>query len=128
MSFNDQLKHKAEEVHLQEKARDFGDAVAEVVKTALAAAAGYAAQNRPKVDEMLDKAEDVIARKAGPTHSDTVASVRGQVDKGIDKLVSTHGSASGNSGQEPSSSPGLDVPDDTFVAFPDDDEGAGHPS
>ena len=118
MSFNEQMRQKAEEVHLQDKARDFGEAVAQVVKTAVAAAAGYAAQNRPKVDEMLDKAEEAVVRKAGAKHADTVTTVRGQVDKGIDKLVAKHDAPPAGSA----------VPDDTFVAFPDDDEGAGHPS
>ncbi len=128
MTFNEQLKHKAEEVHLQEKARDFGDAVAEVVKTALAAAAGYAAQNRSKVDEMLDKAEDAVTRKAGATRSDAVAGAREYVDRGIDKLVAKHESTPAGSGKGATAGPDSDVPDDTFVAFPDDDEGAGHPS
>ncbi len=120
MSFNEQMKQKAEEVHLQEKAREFGDAVAELIKAAVSAAAGYAAENRPKVDEMLDKAEQAVATKAGPKHAETVTTVRGQVDKGIDKLVAKQGPTPGAEGK---------VPDDTFVAFPDeDDEVPGHPS
>jgi hypothetical protein len=120
MSFNEQMKQKAEEVHLQEKAREFGDAVAELIKAAVSAAAGYAAENRPKVDSMLDKAEQTIADKAGPKHAETVTTVRGQVDKGIDKLVAKH--------EGPTSAKPGDVPEDTFVAFPDEDEGVGHPS
>src|SRR5512139_1265182 len=87
MSFNEQMKQKADEVHLQDKAKAFGDALAEVVKAAVGAASGYAAENRRKVDPMLDKAEHTIAQKAGPKHADTVTTVRGQLDKGIDKLV-----------------------------------------
>lgn len=121
MSFNEQMKQKAEEVHLQEKAREFGDAVAELIKTAVSAAAGYAAQNRPKVDEMLDKAEATLADKAGPKHAETVTTVRGQVDRGIDKLVAKH--------EDPSAPGHGNVAEDTFVAFPDDeDEVPGHPS
>lgn len=119
MSFNEQMKQKAEEVHLQEKARDFGDAVAEVVKTAVGIAAGYAADNRPKVDAMLDKAEATITEKTGGKHTDTVTSVRGQVDKGIDKLVARH--------DKPAPTDGTDVPEDRFTAFPDDAGTDGRP-
>lgn len=121
MSFNEQMKQKAEEVHLQEKARDFGDAVAELIKAAVSAAAGYAAENRPKVDSLLDKAEQTIAEKAGTKHVETVTTVRGQVDKGLDKLVAKH--------ETPTATRPGKVPEDTFVAFPDDeDEVPGHPS
>ena len=63
MSFGEQLKHKADEVHLQEKAKDFGDAVVEMVKAAVSAVAGYAQQNRDKVEGALDKAEAKIDEK-----------------------------------------------------------------
>lgn len=124
MSFNEQMKQKAEEVHLQEKARDFGDAVAEVIKAAVGLAAGYAAENRPKVDAMLDKAERTIVDKTGAKHAETVTTVRGQVDKGIDKLVAQR--ADTPSPSKPT--PGARVPDDTFSAFPDEDESTGSPS
>jgi hypothetical protein len=124
MSFNEQMKQKAEEVHLQEKARDFGDAVAEVIKAAVGLAAGYAAENRPKVDAMLDKAERTIVDKTGAKHAETVTTVRGQVDKGIDKLVAQRADTTSPS----TPTPGATVPDDTFSAFPDEDESTGSPS
>ena len=87
MSFGEQLKSKADEVHLQEKAKDFGDAVVELAKAAMALAAGYAHENRGKVDSVLDKAEARIEEKTGGKHAVTVTKVRASVDKGIDKLV-----------------------------------------
>jgi hypothetical protein len=138
MTFNEQMKQKAEEVHLQEKAKEFGDAVAEVVRAAVSAFAGLAEENRPKVDAMLDKAEQTIVEKAGAKHADTVVTVRGQVDRGIDKLVAQRGGATPAGPSQPAqptgttqptaSSSGQAVPDDTFTAFPDDDESAGSPS
>ncbi|EWT03321.1 hypothetical protein N865_19075 [Intrasporangium oryzae NRRL B-24470] len=116
MSFSEQMRQKAEEVRLQAKAKDFGDAVAQMVKATVEIAAGYASQNRAKVDGMLDKAEVTIVDRTGSKHADTVAKVRGKVDQGFDKLVE-HGGAK----------PG--VPDDTTSAFTDDDEpSAGSPS
>lgn len=110
MTFGEQMKHKADEVNLQGKAKDFGDAVVEVLKAALGLAAGYAAENREKVDGALDKAAQTIEQKTGGKHAETVTKVRAQVDKGIDKLVEQK--------PQPATPP---VPDDTFSAF---DEGA----
>ena len=131
MSFGDQMKHKAEEVHLQAKAKDFGDAVAEMLKTAASIAASYAKENREKVDGALDKVEGTIEEKTNGKHTDTVSKVRASVDKGIDKLVETNapktpptpGAAPG-AGAGPT---GSSVPDDRFSAF-DDDAPAGSPS
>jgi hypothetical protein len=107
------MKHKADEVNLQGKAKDFGDAVVEVIKAALGLAAGYAAENREKVDGALDKAAATIEQKTGGKHADTVTKVRAQVDKGIDKLVEQKPEAK----REQTTPP---VPDDTFSAFDGD--------
>jgi hypothetical protein len=114
VSFGEQLKSKADEVHLQEKAKDFGDALAEMVKAAIALVAGYAHDNREKVDSALDKAEAKITEKTGGKHNDTVLKVRAGVDKGIDKIV------------EHQAKPTV-VPDDKHSAF-DEDNPEGSPS
>ena len=115
MSFGEQLKSKADEVHLQEKAKDFGDAIAEMVKAIVSLVAGYAEQNREKVDGALDKAEAKIEEKTGGKHSETVTKVRAGVDKGLDKLV-----------EQQQAKPTV-VPDDKHSAF-DDDAPSGSPS
>lgn len=134
MSFGDQMKHKAEEVRLQAKAKDFGDAVAEMLKTAASIAANYAKENREKVDGALDKVEGTIAEKTNGKHADTVTKVRATVDKGIDKLVEKKAQQTpagptpgATPGAAPGAAPGSTVPDDTFSAF-DDDTPAGSPS
>lgn len=121
MSFGEQLKSKADEVHLQEKAKDFGDAVVEMAKAAMSVAAGYAQQNRDKVDGALDKAEATIGEKTGGKHADTVTKVRASVDKGIDKLVEQK-----NDTAAPPTSASA-VPDDKHSAF-DEDSPAGNPT
>ena len=118
MSFGEQMKHKADEVHFQEKAKDFGDALVEMAKTAVSAAAGYAQQNRDKVDGALDKAEAKISEKTGGKHADTVTKVRASVDKGIDRLVEQHDHPTPPTGG---------VPDDKHSAF-DEDSPAGNPT
>ncbi|MEW1952350.1 antitoxin [Terrabacter sp. NPDC080008] len=117
MSFGEQMKHKADEVHFQEKAKDFGDALVEMARTAMSAAAGYAHENRGRVDGALDKAEAKISEKTGGKHADTVTKVRASVDKGIDKLVEQHDHAA---------PPSAGVPDDKHSAF-DEDPPAGNP-
>lgn len=114
MTFGEQIKHKADEVNLQGKAKDFGDAVVEVAKAALGLAAGYAAENREKVDGALNKATQTIDEKTGGKHADTVTKVRAQVDKGIDKLVEHKPQP------EPTTPTTPSVPDDTHSAFDND--------
>ena len=122
MAFGEQLKHKADEVHLQDKAKDFGDAVAEVIKEAVALVAALAHDNRPKVDNALDKAEAKLVQTNGGKHAETVTKVRASVDKGIDKLVEH------NTGPKvPPTPPSSSVPDDRHSAF-DEDSPAGSPS
>ncbi|MCU1538743.1 MAG: hypothetical protein JWP82_3094 [Humibacillus sp.] len=118
MAFGEQMKNKADEVHLQDKAKDFGDAVADVVKEAVGLVAGFAQDNRPKVDEVLDKAQTTLAQTNGGKHADTVTKVRASVDKGIDKLVEH---TTTDARPEPTV-----VPEDRHSAF--DEDPAGSPS
>jgi hypothetical protein len=121
VSFGEQLKSKADEVHLAEKAKDFGDAVVDMAKAVMSVAAGYAHENRGKVDGALDKAEATIEEKVGGKHADTVTKVRASVDKGIDKLVEHHDKAA----PTPTAAPV--VPDDKHSAF-DEEAPAGSPT
>jgi hypothetical protein len=120
VSFGEQLKSKADEVHLQEKAKDFGDAVVEMAKAAMSLAAGYAQENRDKVDSALDKAEARIEERTGGKHAVTVTKVRASVDKGIDKLVEKHDATTATGST-------YSVPDDKHSAF-DEESPAGNPS
>ncbi|MEO7752226.1 MAG: antitoxin [Terracoccus sp.] len=136
MSFGDQMKQKADEVHLQDKAKDLGDAVAEVVKAAVGMASTFAAENRPKVDGMLDKAEAKIGEKAGPKHAETITKARSKVDQGLDKVsekaAETDGPTATGATDVPKTNPWATpadstVPPDTTSAF--DEQGpAGSPS
>lgn len=114
VSFSDQMKQKADEVNLQAKAKELGDAVGDMVKAALDAVAGYASQHREQIDGALDKAEQTIADQTGGKHADTVTKVRSKVDHGIDKLA--------QKGDSPAAST---VPDDQYSAF-DEDSPTGH--
>jgi len=123
VSFGEQLKNKADEVHFQEKAKDFGDAVFEMAKAIMVAAAHYAQQNRGKVDGALDKAEAKIGEKTGGKHADTMTKVRASVDKGIDKIVEQQDKDKA----APPSPAASSVPDDKHSAF-DDESPAGNPT
>ncbi|OFE18925.1 hypothetical protein BA895_01825 [Humibacillus sp. DSM 29435] len=139
MTFGEDMKRKADEVHLQDKAKDFGDAVAELVKAAVGMVGSFAAENREKVDVALDKAQAKVAENTNDKHIDTVTKVRSQVDKGFDKLVEQRDKAgspatspTGATDARPSAEwPRTPVPDDMHSAFDDDDGtdlAAGSPS
>lgn len=108
MTFGERMKHKAEEVHFQAKAKDFGDAVVEMARTAFGGLADLVDENRGKIDGALGKAGRKIDEKTDGKHSDAIAKIQVQVDKGIDKLVE----------QGEKVRPG--VPDDRHSAFDDD--------
>jgi hypothetical protein len=113
VTFGGQLRQKADEVRLQEKAKDFGDAVAEVVTTAVGLVAGYAKENRSRLDEALDSAERFVNDRTDGKHAETVLKVRSSVVKGVDSLM--------EHGDERPRTAGRDtVPDDVHSAFGDE--------
>ncbi|MDN5796129.1 MAG: antitoxin [Intrasporangium sp.] len=87
MTFSEQMKHKAEEVHFTAKAKDFGDAAVEMARTALGALADLTTQNRDTIDGALAKAGQAFDEKTHGKHSEKVTTVRAQVDRGLDKLI-----------------------------------------
>ncbi len=136
MTFGDDMKRKADEVHLQGKAKDFGDAVTELVKAAVGMVGGFAAENREKVDGALDKAQETVGGNLKGRSADQVTKVRAQVDKGLDKLVDQHDKAGGaprasaapTSDSRPDAQwPATPVPDDVHSAFDDDRTVDPHP-
>ncbi len=136
MTFGDDMRRKADEVHLQGKAKDFGDAVTELVKAAVGMVGGFAAENREKVDGALDKAQETVGGNLKGRSADKVTKVRAQVDKGLDKLVDQHDKAGGGppASATPTSDarpeaewPSTPVPDDVHSAFDDDRTVDPHP-
>lgn len=118
MSFGEQMKRKADEVHLQEKAKDLGDAMAELMKAAVDAAAGYAAENRDKVDGVLDIAERKVGENISGKRAETVGKVRAQVDKTLDKLAEKGAKDQGAPADPPRAVwPTTPVPDDMHSSF-----------
>lgn len=133
MTFGEDMKRKADDVHLQDKAKDFGDAVAELVKAAVGMVGGFAAENREKVDGALDKAQETVSGNLSGRSADKVTKVRAQVDKGLDKLADQGGQAGGPTStgaptgathERPGAEwPSTPVPDDVHSAFDDGDKG-----
>jgi hypothetical protein len=116
-----QLKQKVDEVQLQEKAKDFGDAVAEVVTTAVGLVAGYVKENRSRFDDALDTAERFVNERTDGKHAEQVLKVRSSVDKGVDSIVQqseTRPTTTGDAGA---------VPDDVHSAFGDESDEPGTP-
>jgi len=113
VTFGGQLKQKADEVRLQEKAKDFGDAVAEVVTAAVGLFAGYVKENRTRLDDALDSAERFVNDRTDGKHAEAVLKVRSSVDKGVDSLMD-HGD------EGPRTAGGDTVPDDVHSAFGDE--------
>lgn len=105
------------------------------MKAAVDMATGYAAENRDKVDGVLDMAEQKFGENISGKRAETVGKVRAQVDKTLDKLAEKGANAHGEQGaqHDPPRAvwPTTPVPDDmhsSFDAADDDATPSGSPS
>lgn len=133
MTFSDDLRRKANEADLPDKAKGLGDAVADLVKAAAAMVGSFTADNREKVDGALDRAQEKVEENVSGRSVDKVTRARASFDKGLDKLTEqSERQQSSTTGSPPDGQwPTTPVPDDMHSAFDDDDdEGspAGSPS
>lgn len=87
MTFGEEIKKKADEVSLDTKAREFGDALAEMAKTAIGLVTNAAKENQDKIEGAIDKAAGTIDEKTGGKHSETIAKVKDQAQTGLGKIV-----------------------------------------
>ncbi len=95
MSFLDKLKHKADEMGLKEKADHLAEEAKKMAEQAKEKAGDLAAENKEKVESVLDKASAKIDEKTEGKYSDKIAKAKEQVSRGVDKIAeggSQHGS------------------------------------
>ncbi len=116
MSFLDKLRHKAEELDLETKAKDLAEAAAKAAQQAKEKAAEIAHEQRDRVEEVLDKAGQAIDAKTEGKYHDKVAKAKDSVVKGVDKLAEQRPATSGES---PVAEPG---------PYFEPDAGAGSPA
>ena len=76
MSFLDKMKQKADEMGLTEKAEQ-----------AREKAASLAAENREKIDGVVDKAGAAIDQRTEGKYTDKIAKAKEQIGKGVDKVA-----------------------------------------
>ncbi len=98
MSFLDKLKHKADELHLQEKAEHLAEQAKEAAQQAAEQAKEAAQQakekagelaheNREKIEGLADKAGHAIDERTGGKYADKIAKAKDQVTRGVDKVA-----------------------------------------
>lgn len=95
MSFLDKIKQKAEELDLEQKAKDLADAAAKAAQQAKEKAGEIAHEQRDKVEEVLDKAGHAIDEKTEGKYHDKVVKAKDSVVKGVDKLAEQRVAAPG---------------------------------
>jgi hypothetical protein len=109
MSFLDKLKQKAEELDLKNKAEHLKDEAAKAAHQAKEKAGDLAAENRDKVEQVLEKATAKIDERTEHKYTDKLAKAKEQVTKGVDRLAeggSSATAAGGTPGAAASGSPG----------------------
>ena len=87
MSFKDSMKKKAEELDLEGMARQLQEAAAKAARQAREKAGDFASQNREKIDGYVEQAGAKFDEKTHAKYADTVAKVKQQVHKGVDKVA-----------------------------------------
>jgi len=98
MSFKDNMKKKAEELDLEGKARQLQDAAAKAARQAREKAGDFATQNREKIDGYVEQAGAKFDEKTHAKYADTVARVKHQVHRGVDKIAEGGHGAAGATG------------------------------
>ncbi len=87
MTITDALKQKLDELeierHVTEAAADLERAVIEAVGKV----GSLAHERRPDIEGWLDKAGEVINERTEGRYADQVATVRGQIELGVDKVA-----------------------------------------
>lgn len=135
MTFSDDLRRKANDADLPEKAKGLGDALADLIKAALTMVGSFTAENRERVDGALDRAQEKVEENVSGRSVDKVTRVRASVDKGLDKLTDQGEKLARRSGATPPDEPRVrpdgqwprtPVPDDVHSAF-DDEPGSAPP-
>ncbi|MGW5238621.1 antitoxin [Monashia sp. NPDC004114] len=95
MSFKDNMKRKVEDLDLEGMAKQLQDAAAKAAKQAREKAGDFATQNREKIGGYVEQAGAKFDEKTHDKYSDTVAKVKEQVHRGVDKVAEC-GRASGD--------------------------------
>ncbi|GAB3052823.1 hypothetical protein GCM10027053_11310 [Intrasporangium mesophilum] len=104
MSFKDNMKRKVEDLDLEGMAKQLQDAAAKAAKQAREKAGDFATQNREKIGGYVEQAGAKFDEKTHDKYSDTVAKVKEQVHRGVDKV------AEGGRASDDVTGPADDVP------------------
>lgn len=87
MSFLDNLKKKANELDLKNKAEQLQEAATKAAHQARERAGELANENREKIDSVVEKAGAKIDERTEGKYADKVAKAKDAVGKGVDKVA-----------------------------------------
>jgi hypothetical protein len=99
MSFKDNMKKKADGIDLEAMARQLQAAATKAAKQAREKAGDYATQNREKIGGYVEQASAKFDEKTHAKYADTVAKLRQQVHRGVDKIAEGGHAAGGGPGE-----------------------------
>ena len=87
MSFKDNMKRKAGDLDLEGMARQLQESAAKAAKQAREKAGDFATQNRERIEGYVEQAGAKFDEKTHDKYADTVAKVKHQVHRGVDKVA-----------------------------------------
>jgi ElaB/YqjD/DUF883 family membrane-anchored ribosome-binding protein len=87
----DQIRAKMDEYDVDRHLSDLASTVEQVVRTGMAKAGEFAHEHKGDLERLLDKATDAVDRRTDGKHADTIAQVRGSLERGVDKIAEQRG-------------------------------------
>ncbi|XVX20457.1 antitoxin [Actinomycetota bacterium] len=121
MTFGDNMKRKADEVGLEQKAKDLIDALAEIAKSAVGNAGAYASQHQDKIDEVIEKASQKVNEKTDGKYAVKVEKAKESLHKQSEKLAEqakSAGAGGAAGAADATDTPDAAAQDETPVAKP----------
>lgn len=87
MTITDTLKQKLDELEIERHVTEAAAEIERAVVDAVEKVGGLAHERRPDIDGWLDKASEAINDRTEGRYADQVASLRGQIEYGVDKVA-----------------------------------------
>jgi hypothetical protein len=107
--FPEALRAKLEEYDVERHLEEFAAQVEHVVRQGVETVAALAHEHRDDIGGFLSRTAEALDRRTDGRHAETISQVRGQLERGVDRIAEQRpddGESSGTPG--PSGSPGED--------------------
>jgi hypothetical protein len=83
----DQIRAKMDEFEVDRHLNELATTLETAVRQGLAKAGELAHEHRGDLERLIDKAASAVDRRTDGKHADTISSVRGSLERGVEKIA-----------------------------------------